>query len=395
MISPTCLTGCQTDMTQHTIKDILSIDKHGGPSILMLSRNDKTGVWGGNFRPLIKWTGGKSGELEAIDRAMSGWKPTDDSRYIEPFIGGGAVGMCIPSHIPAVMNDTSKDLIELYASMTNLDGPMVHMVSSINHAWQSIDELDFEEVPDENTLKQFDTMLIEAGLGEGDGEAHRYIMRKQGFIQKKFDSQETINDARSIFITALKGAFYERCRAVYNTTVSGYAHSATYWFIRDFCYGGMFRANRSGKSNVPYGGKSYNKRNMSGRLAQISHPYIQARLKNSEFHALDFEEFLAKISPSHNDFVFLDPPYDSKFSTYDGQSFSKEDHHRLGKVLSNLQTKWLLVIAETDFVNEVYGSIPNVKKFTFPKNYKFNVKGRVKSSSSSVTYLLLSNYSWE
>jgi len=41
----------------------------------------------------------------------------------------------------------------------------------------------------------------------------------------------------------------------------------------------------------------------------------------TDIYNLDFEKFLSEIKPTENDFIFLDPPYDTNFSDYSGMSF--------------------------------------------------------------------------
>ena len=51
-----------------------------------------------------------------------------------------------------------------------------------------------------------------------------------------------------------------------------------------------------------------------------------------------------------NDFIFLDPPYDSTFSNYGNataekvEGFDKKDHIRLANAFKNLEAKALMVI---------------------------------------------------
>ena len=61
------------------------------------------------LKPLIKWSGGKRNEI----RRFSHHFPTDFERYIEPFVGGGAVffNMAYPR---SVISDVHFDLINFY-----------------------------------------------------------------------------------------------------------------------------------------------------------------------------------------------------------------------------------------------------------------------------------------
>ena len=52
--------------------------------------------------------------------------------------------------------------------------------------------------------------------------------------------------------------------------------------------------------------------------------------------------------------MFLDPPYDSKFTDYGYCSFGKEEHKRLAELFKATKIKCLMVIGETDFIRELY-----------------------------------------
>ena len=62
-----------------------------------------------NRKTFIKWAGGKEKELPIILKNL----PSNFTRYVEPFVGGGAVYLNI--NCPAsVINDKSDELILLY-----------------------------------------------------------------------------------------------------------------------------------------------------------------------------------------------------------------------------------------------------------------------------------------
>lgn len=63
------------------------------------------------MRPLVKWSGGKRDELEHILPHI----PEFD-RYIEPFVGGGAVYFHLAPQ-QAVISDVHKELVALYRSI--------------------------------------------------------------------------------------------------------------------------------------------------------------------------------------------------------------------------------------------------------------------------------------
>lgn len=60
------------------------------------------------MEPLIKWPGGKAGEIPYIQGMIP-----DFDRYVEPFFGGGALFFHLRPR-RAVINDVSEDLITFY-----------------------------------------------------------------------------------------------------------------------------------------------------------------------------------------------------------------------------------------------------------------------------------------
>lgn len=61
------------------------------------------------MKPMIKYAGGKSGEIEVIKKFI----PEYSGKYIEPFLGGGALYFSLEPE-KAVINDINSRLIEFY-----------------------------------------------------------------------------------------------------------------------------------------------------------------------------------------------------------------------------------------------------------------------------------------
>jgi len=64
----------------------------------------------GRARPVLKWAGGKSALLPQLIENF----PTTFDRFIEPFMGGGAVGFALREGRRAILNDTNPEIINLY-----------------------------------------------------------------------------------------------------------------------------------------------------------------------------------------------------------------------------------------------------------------------------------------
>lgn len=105
-------------------------------------------------------------------------------------------------------------------------------------------------------------------------------------------------------------------------------------YLNRTAYGGMYRVNARGEFNVPYG------RYLDRRIAQPE--VLRAAsdvLRGADITTADFAKVLKHASPG--DFVYLDPPYDSRgsrelFSRYTSKIFTWEMHERLATVARSL-----------------------------------------------------------
>ena len=159
--------------------------------------------------------------------------------------------------------------------------------------------------------------------------------------------------------------------------------------MRDLAYSGMFRFNSRNAFNDPYGGMSYNAKNFINQLILIKDEKIIEHFQNSTINQGDFYDFFKKYEPSQNDFIFLDPPYDSEFSNYEGNDFSKKDQERLAEYLiKECKGKWMMVIKNTDFIYSLYNK-ENIEILTFDKKYAVSFMDR---NNQEVTHLLIRNY---
>ena len=66
------------------------------------------------LKPMIKYRGGKSKEISFF----KDYFPCDYSRYVEPFLGGGAVFFYLNPR-KAIVNDINPRLIQFYKSIKN------------------------------------------------------------------------------------------------------------------------------------------------------------------------------------------------------------------------------------------------------------------------------------
>lgn len=151
----------------------------------------------------------------------------------------------------------------------------------------------------------------------------------------------------------------------------------------------MFRYNDHGEFNVPYGGIGYNTKN---RVRNFNITVRTAYLNVSiipQYPTMILNSFLGMSNPQENDFIFLDPPYDSEFSTYAQNEFTRKDQQRLADyMLKECRSKWMLVIKNTDFIYSLYNHEGINIRF-FDKKYLVSFMNR---NDKKVTHLLITNY---
>ena len=87
--------------------------------------------------------------------------------------------------------------------------------------------------------------------------------------------------------------------------------------------------------------------------------------------------------------MFLDPPYDSDFSTYAQNEFGKDDQRRLANYLINeCKCKWLMIIKNTPFIYSLYDGHGLTIK-SFDKKYQVSFMNR---NDKQVEHLIIKNY---
>src|SRR5436189_6191124 len=85
---------------------------------------------------------------------------------------------------------------------------------------------------------------------------------------------------------------------------SGFA-SAIFFFVRENSYASMFRYNNNGEFNVPYGGISYNRKDLAKKIVYMQSAEVQHHFANTMIENMDFEHFFQIHTPGPEDFVFL------------------------------------------------------------------------------------------
>ena len=224
-------------------------------------------------KPFIKWVGGKGQLIEQLEALLpADFAERENVTYIEPFVGGGAMLFYMLQKFPniksAVINDINPDLTLCYQVVR--DNP-TELIKSLNLIQSAYYALQTEEE------------------------------RKVFFLQ-----QRELFNSKSL-------------NKIDNTTL--------FFFLNRTCFNGLYRVNKAGKFNVPFG------KYTSPTICDSATIYADSKLlQKVEIMTGDFEQTFAKIEG--NTFFYFDPPYrplsnTSSFNDYTKEDFNDDDQIRL------------------------------------------------------------------
>ncbi|MCX6689013.1 MAG: DNA adenine methylase [Methanoregula sp.] len=237
--------------------------------------------------PFMKWAGGKTQLLyEFFKRFPPGLKTGEITRYVEPFIGGGAVFFFINekfSFESCTICDSNEELVLTY-----------------------------------RVIK----------------DSTRELIRKLGALESEYLSKE--EKGRELQFYTVRDAFNQNKAGISFDTIQPVwvERAAQVIFLNRTCFNGLFRMNRKGEFNVPFGKyknpRILNEDNLSDAAAV---------LKNTRILLGDFSSCRPYIDAQT--FVYFDPPYrplndTSFFTSYGRKGFSDADQQRLAEVYRKL-----------------------------------------------------------
>lgn len=128
--------------------------------------------------------------------------------------------------------------------------------------------------------------------------------------------------------------FFYKIRSLDSVKLSKAERAARLIYLNKTCFNGLYRVNKKGEFNVPYGKKSGNFINRE-QLRDASE-----FLRNTTIVYSDYLDVLRK-NAKKNDFIFLDPPYYpvgkySDFQRYTKEFFYHDDHVSLKEEFDRL-----------------------------------------------------------
>ena len=291
-------------------------------------------------KPFIKWVGGKGQLIEQLDAQLpADFGNWEDVTYIEPFVGGGAMLFYMLQRYPnirhAIINDVNPDLTTCYRTVRDMPEELITSLMDIQNAYNALET--------EEGRKDF------------------FFAVRDRYNEKNLDPLE-------------------------NTT--------KFFFLNRTCFNGLYRVNKKGLFNVPFG-KYTNPQICDPKTIRKDSELLQ----HVEILTADFEATFDYAQG--NTLFYFDPPYrplsdTSSFNDYAKEAFNDDAQIRLKEycdrineagfhfMLSNSDCKGKN--EENNFFDMLYGAY-HIERVWASRNINSNPSKRGK-----LTEILVHNY---
>jgi len=299
------------------------------------------------IKPILKWAGGKGQLLEQIAKHLPQELIQEKiDCYIEPFIGGGAVFFWIAQNFNIkefYLSDINQELILLYKTIQK-------DVKSL------IEEL--KKIEDEYLILNEEKRKI-------------YFFNKRNSYNN-FKNQIDLK----------------------NFEISWITRSAEIIFLNKTCFNGLFRVNKRGYFNVPFGNYK------NPRICNTNNLILASKLlEKATIQYSDFTEIQNLATPKT--FVYFDPPYrpltkTASFKSYSQFDFNDDEQKRLASFYQKLHHQGTkLMLSNSDpknidkndtFFDELYAD------FTINRIQANRMINSKASRRGAISELLITNY---
>ena len=185
---------------------------------------------------------------------------------------------------------------------------------------------------------------------------------------------------------------YYQVRALDVNELSDVERAARVLWLNRTCYNGLYRINRSGQFNVPFGRyKKVQLVNADNLMA------VSEALQNVTLYDIDFEGILAMAGPGA--LVYCDPPYwpmssTANFTAYDGQSFKEDDQERLARAFRELRGQGAHGVLSNSWTSETVALYERHELF-FSQVYARRSINRDASKRGPVPEIMVTTHPWE
>ena len=295
-------------------------------------------------RPVLKWAGGKGQLLPVISQYLpKELQQGNIKRYIEPFVGGGAVFFDLASKYEfdeVYLFDINPELVILYNVIKNNVQSLISELSKIQTQYFATED-----------------------------QTKYYYDRRD----------EYNNFPKAINPNLFLADFVRR--------------SALTIFLNRTCFNGLFRVNKKGHFNVPMGKYKNPKILAVENLLNVS-----VILQNATIQKVDFATALTHADK--NTFIYYDPPYrpvreTSNFNSYAVTDFDDAEQVRLSDLFIKASDRGALqMLSNSDptnyiadpFFDDLYSNF-TIHRVMAKRLINANADGR-----NEIRELLITNY---
>ena len=184
--------------------------------------------------------------------------------------------------------------------------------------------------------------------------------------------------------------YYLEVRAKKVEDLSDVEVASRFIFLNRTGFNGLYRVNKSGQFNVPFG--RYNNPVIcdEDNLRRVSNALQDVTITHQDY------KHVLKTAKS-GDFIYLDPPYypinaTSSFTSYTAEGFLEKEQTELRDTFVKLHEKGCFVMlsnSDTPFINELYSGIDGIIINKITAGRSINSKG---SGRGKITEVLVTNY---
>ncbi len=292
-------------------------------------------------RPFVKWAGGKGQLLDVLKSNLPDGVGTTLRKYAEPFVGGGALLFALLYEYTfdkVYICDNNKELINAYSVIKDRCGELIEILANMQSKYNSCNSNDVKQEYYYEQRNRFNSLVL---------------------------NNDTCVEKAALFI-----------------------------FINRTCFNGLYRVNRKGHYNVPFGKHTNPTICDTENLLKISET-----LQNVEMHSCDYHDVLHFAD--ENTFVYIDPPYrplnaTSGFTSYTEDQFNDQNQIELAemyKELSTMGSKVMLSNSDPHNVDENDNFFDDLyADFTILRVDASRVINSKASSRGKIKELLIKNY---
>lgn len=202
------------------------------------------------------------------------------------------------------------------------------------------------------------------------------------------------NDVENL-IKSLKKYKYEKnyflkIRAQNIEKLSDLEVASRFIYLNRTCFNGMYRVNKQGKFNVPFG--RYDNPLICDELNLRK---VSKALKGIQINCEDYKKVLKKAKKG--DFIYFDPPYypvskTASFTAYTADAFLEKEQEELRDTFLALDKKGCFVMlsnSDTPFINKIYLGHKGVRITKVQAGRAINSNA---SKRGKITEVLITNY---